>query len=128
MLALYRKTYLDAFWRLENLIYSRTPEFVQRVIRTGYVAAFRLAIAVSGRSLKAYVSSYKSARDGLLQGGYPYESAGPAELNRDWLLLDLLWSASFLGLRISVFLDLVATNSSFGSVARFARGGDVFIR
>jgi 2-polyprenyl-6-hydroxyphenyl methylase/3-demethylubiquinone-9 3-methyltransferase len=87
-IALYRKTYLDAFWKIEKRFYARAPRFVQSVIRAGYVAAFRLAMLAKGRDFRDYVANYKSARgmdfnhdvhDWL--GGYPYEAALAPEVD-----------------------------------------------
>lgn len=86
-IALYRKTPLCAAWRIEKRLYTMAPDAVQAVIRGIYKAAFLAGIAATGRNPSAYVRNYKSARgmnwhrdvhDWL--GGYPYESASPAEV------------------------------------------------
>lgn len=81
-IALYRRTRLDAFWKFEKRLYAHAPRIVQRAISACYVAAFRLAMLLTGRSFTDYTANYKSARgmdyyhdvhDWL--GGYPYETA-----------------------------------------------------
>ena len=80
-IALYRKTHMDPFWKLEKRIYAHAPQIVQNVIRALYIAAFRLVTFVTGGNFHEYVANYKSSRgmdfyhdvhDWL--GGYPYET------------------------------------------------------
>jgi 2-polyprenyl-6-hydroxyphenyl methylase/3-demethylubiquinone-9 3-methyltransferase len=89
VLALYRRTRLDAFWRTEKRFYALAPRFVQRAIAASYVMAFRLAMLAGGRSFAAYTANYKSSRgmdfrhdvhDWL--GGYPYESVLAGEVEQ----------------------------------------------
>jgi 2-polyprenyl-3-methyl-5-hydroxy-6-metoxy-1,4-benzoquinol methylase len=86
-IALYRRTYLDPFWKLEKRLYAHAPHVVQTLVRGAYVAAFRLGLWATGRSFRDYLANYKSARgmdfyidvhDWL--GGYPYESVLAPEL------------------------------------------------
>jgi predicted RNA methylase len=81
-IALYRRTYLDSFWKLEKRLYAHAPQVFQTLVRNIYVAAFCLGIWATGRNFRSYLANYKSARgmdfyfdvhDWL--GGYPYESA-----------------------------------------------------
>jgi SAM-dependent methyltransferase len=85
--AIYRKTPLCGAWRVEKRLYAAAPGVVQAVVRDAYKAAQIAALSVSGRNPIAYMRGYKSARgmnwhsdvhDWL--GGYPYESASPAEV------------------------------------------------
>jgi 2-polyprenyl-6-hydroxyphenyl methylase/3-demethylubiquinone-9 3-methyltransferase len=85
--ALYRKTPLCGVWRIEKRFYAGAPGMVQAVMRGAYKAAYLTGILATGRNPSAYVRGYKSARgmnwhrdvhDWL--GGYPYESASPAEV------------------------------------------------
>jgi 2-polyprenyl-3-methyl-5-hydroxy-6-metoxy-1,4-benzoquinol methylase len=80
--ALYRKTYIDPFWKLEKRLYAHAPQTIQRLVRAGYIAVFRLAMLLTGSSFREYVANYRSSRgmdfyhdihDWL--GGYPYETA-----------------------------------------------------
>lgn len=84
--ALYRRVWMDWFWRLEKRWYAHASESAQRRARTVYVALFRLACAVTGRSFADHVNNYRSNRgmdfnhdvhDWL--GGWPYESISPEE-------------------------------------------------
>jgi SAM-dependent methyltransferase len=86
VVALYRKTWLCWFWRVEKRWYSRASKRAQGVAARIYLWFFALAL---GRRYKTYVDEYRSARgmnfhndvhDWL--GGYPYESISPAETNR----------------------------------------------
>jgi 2-polyprenyl-3-methyl-5-hydroxy-6-metoxy-1,4-benzoquinol methylase len=80
-IALYRKTHMDLFWKLEKRVYAHAPKIVQNVIRAAYIAAFQLGKIATGGSFREYVTNYKSTRgmdfyhdvhDWL--GGYPYET------------------------------------------------------
>lgn len=87
VIALYRKTHSDALWKIEKRIYSAAPGWLQAAIQSGYLLAVRAAYAVRGINFKEHVASYKTKRgmdfyhdmhDWL--GGYPYETASPAEV------------------------------------------------
>lgn len=89
VIALYARTPLCGFWRLEKRLYSSSPKGVQTVIRALYKALFIAGLLASGRNPIAYIRSYATNRgmrwhhdmhDWL--GGYPYESASPAEVER----------------------------------------------
>ena len=86
-IALYRKTPLCGAWRVEKRLYATAPSAVQTVVRGAYKTAYLAGILATGRNPSVYVRNYKSARgmnwhrdvhDWL--GGYPYESANPAEV------------------------------------------------
>lgn len=86
-IALYRRTPLCRFWTWEKRLYAGAPARVQRAVQAVYVALFRLACLLLGRSFSAYVRGYRSNRgmdfrhdvhDWL--GGYPYESIRPQEI------------------------------------------------
>jgi 2-polyprenyl-6-hydroxyphenyl methylase/3-demethylubiquinone-9 3-methyltransferase len=88
VIALYRRTHLDRLWKMEKRLYAHAPRFVQTLVGAGYIAAFRLALFLTGRSFRDYVANYKGVRgmdyfhdvhDWL--GGYPYETASAAELD-----------------------------------------------
>ena len=87
-LALYRKTLLCRFWRVEKKFYSRSNSLVQAAIGAIYRGLYRVALLATGRSPARYIRDYKSARgmnwshdvhDWL--GGYPYESVTPQEVS-----------------------------------------------
>lgn len=88
--ALYRRTRLCGFWRLEKRWYSQASAGAQSLARGVYTGLMRVAFTLAGRNFSAYVANYRSNRgmnyihdvhDWL--GGYPYESIGPAEVARE---------------------------------------------
>ncbi len=87
IVALYRRTPLCGLWRIEKRLYVAAPTPVRRLIELAYTTAFRAAMALRGRSFRAYVDGYianrgmhwlTDVRDWL--GGYPYESISEAEM------------------------------------------------
>ena len=87
-IALYRKTRLDQFWKIEKRLYAHAPLIIQGFVRAGYIAAFRLAMFTMGRSFREYIANYNSSRgmefytsahDWL--GGYPYETTLAPEVD-----------------------------------------------
>ena len=97
MFALYRKTWMCGFWKLEKRFYSHAGPGTQKFIRSVYVALYRVALRMRGQPFKEYVRNYKNKRgmdfyhdvhDWL--GGYPYESissAGVALAMHTWGLV-----------------------------------------
>nr|WP_315863482.1 MULTISPECIES: class I SAM-dependent methyltransferase [unclassified Thermosynechococcus] len=92
--ALYRRVWMDPFWRWEKRWYAHASQEVQRRARAIYVALSRLRFAVTGRSFTRYVNEYRSKRgmdfhhdvhDWL--GGWPYESISPEEVERQMKML-----------------------------------------
>lgn len=94
-LALYAKTSMCGFWRVEKRIYSQSSPIIQRLFRSLYVAVFWLVQTALGLrrgqlfSWKQYVAQYKQRRGMLVWidfhdwlGGYPYESVSPPELRK----------------------------------------------
>jgi 2-polyprenyl-3-methyl-5-hydroxy-6-metoxy-1,4-benzoquinol methylase len=86
-LALYQKRVSCKAWAVEKKFYTRSPAPVRTLIRGAYVAALYLRFALRGQNPWRVVRDYKSGRgmnfhndvhDWL--GGYPYESATPAEV------------------------------------------------
>lgn len=88
VIAIYGKTPMCGFWKVEKRVYSSAPAIFQTIIRSGYKAAMFAALAVRGRDPFAYVRNYRSANRGMnwhhdvhdWLGGYPYESATPDEV------------------------------------------------
>ena len=89
VVALYNKTTLCRAWTVEKRIYSRAPGLVQKLMQAGFVALALPAKALMARRTPfAVIREYQSNRgmnywndvhDWL--GGYPYESASPAEVD-----------------------------------------------
>ena len=87
-LALYRKTLLCGFWKVEKRVYSILPTIIQRFIEVIYISFFSLGLLFFQKtSIFNYIKNYSSkrgmnffadVRDWL--GGYPYESISPDDL------------------------------------------------
>lgn len=85
--ALYRKTRLCWFWKIEKRLYKSAGKGTQKAIRSLYLLLFRLAFKVKGQDFRKYRDEYSSSRGMRFEhdvhdwlGGYPYESIGPGEL------------------------------------------------
>lgn len=88
VLALYRRVWMDFFWRWEKRWYSKASPVAQRTAQAIYIWLYRVAFWVTGRNFRKYVKNYGSNRgmdfyhdvhDWL--GGYPYESILPQEVD-----------------------------------------------
>ena len=85
--ALYRRTWLDCFWRMEKRWYAMAKPEAQARARRGYVALHRLL--VGRKEHERRVASYHGSR-GMdyyhdvhdWMGGWPYESISPEEVER----------------------------------------------
>lgn len=86
--ALYRRVWMDFFWRREKRWYARASANAQRRARALYLALYRLGLLATGRRFSRYVEGYRSNRgmdfyhdvhDWL--GGWPYESISPREVD-----------------------------------------------
>ncbi|HXP32176.1 MAG TPA: class I SAM-dependent methyltransferase [Stellaceae bacterium] len=81
--ALYRRTPMCRFWRLEKRYYAAASPAAQSVLRALYQAAYFAGLVAAGRSPARYVAGYSArgmawrydVHDWL--GGYPYESTEP---------------------------------------------------
>ncbi len=79
--ALYRRIWMDAFWRREKRWYAKTSPQNQARARALYVALFRLGLRITGQRFADYVAAYTQHR-GMdfhhdvhdWMGGWPYES------------------------------------------------------
>ncbi|XFA74201.1 class I SAM-dependent methyltransferase [Thermosynechococcaceae cyanobacterium Okahandja] len=84
--ALYRRTWMDWFWRSEKSWYAQASISAQTRARAIYQLGFRLALAANGRSYSEYVANYRTrgmhfehdVHDWL--GGWPYETISPGEV------------------------------------------------
>jgi 2-polyprenyl-3-methyl-5-hydroxy-6-metoxy-1,4-benzoquinol methylase len=86
-IAIYSTTSCDSMWKAEKKFYSQASRPIQWTIRHIYMAAFFAGLTLSGRNPVSYVRNYPAMRgmnfshdahDWL--GGYPYETAGAAEM------------------------------------------------
>ena len=81
VIALYRKTPLCSFWRLEKRIYSCSPLIIKKLISVLYISLYFLRILISFQLPHTFIAEYNKKRgmsffhdvDDWL-GGYPYES------------------------------------------------------
>lgn len=89
-IALYAKTPVCGFWQWEKRLYTAAPGWVRAAVRGVFMAAYLAALVAQGRNPAEYVRSYAAKRgmnwshdvhDWL--GGYPYESATPAEVEAE---------------------------------------------
>jgi 2-polyprenyl-6-hydroxyphenyl methylase/3-demethylubiquinone-9 3-methyltransferase len=87
VLAIYAKTPMCRFWKVEKAVYRKSPELLQKAVRTLYVGLFSAHMMAKGINPIQYRSDRRKARgmdfstdahDWL--GGYPYESASPQEI------------------------------------------------
>jgi 2-polyprenyl-6-hydroxyphenyl methylase/3-demethylubiquinone-9 3-methyltransferase len=88
ILAIYRRTSLCTFWKIEKKIYNIVPSVFRRIIDLTFACVFLFAKWTQGNSPRAFVKNYRmqrgmdfmtDIRDWL--GGYPYESASPATIH-----------------------------------------------
>ncbi len=87
VLALYDRTPLCGFWRVEKRLYTHGPRWLRRPLEWLYKSLYIAGLLLTGRNPARYISGYSRNRgmdwahdvkDWL--GGYPYESATPHEL------------------------------------------------
>lgn len=85
--ALYRRIWMDWFWRLEKRWYAQASKTAQHRARTFHRALYRICLAATGRGFSVYVANYKSNRGMSFDhdvhdwlGGWPYESISPWEV------------------------------------------------
>lgn len=84
--ALYRLTWLCAFWKFEKRRYAHASVRMQKIARALFVGFFRVKFLLSGRSFQQYLLGYATNR-GMdfyhdvhdWMGGWPYESISPEQ-------------------------------------------------
>jgi 2-polyprenyl-6-hydroxyphenyl methylase/3-demethylubiquinone-9 3-methyltransferase len=87
-IALYRKTPLCTAWKVEKLLYTKSPDWIRAPWRWGFMAANLFALTVARRQNPVkFIREYKLKRGMSFRhdmhdwlGGYPYESVAPAEV------------------------------------------------
>jgi 2-polyprenyl-3-methyl-5-hydroxy-6-metoxy-1,4-benzoquinol methylase len=103
LFALYRRTLICPFWRVEKRWYSRASRSSQRLTRQAYLALFVLGLWATGRGYAKYKADYHKARgmdpyhdlhDWL--GGYPYESISKKAIDHLMSELELTHVRSFV--------------------------------
>ena len=85
--ALYRRVWLDQFWKIEKRWYSRSDHLMQNRAMSIYRSIFRLGLRFTGRSFDDFIATYSSKRGMNFEhdihdwlGGWPYESISPREV------------------------------------------------
>jgi len=122
--ALYRRVWMDWFWRIEKPWYSSADAAQQRRARSAYAQAMKIGLLATGRRFSTYVATYRGNR-GMdywhdvhdWMGGWPYESILPDEVEH------LMRSLGFE--RVRVFASrgrLLGRNPGF-----FGSGCDEFV-
>ncbi len=85
--ALYRRVWMDWFWRLEKRWYAKASPAAQRRAQAVHVALFKAGLTVTGRNAARYIAEYRGNR-GMdfhhdvhdWMGGWPYESISDEEV------------------------------------------------
>lgn len=85
--ALYRRIWMDWFWRMEKRWYTQASPSARRRARALFILLFRMGLLVTGRSYAKYLKHYHGNR-GMdfhhdvhdWMGGWPYESISPGEV------------------------------------------------
>ena len=93
--ALYRRIWMDWFWKPEKRWYANAGPQAQAHARAVYIALFRLGLRLTGRRFSTYVADYRERNRGMdfhhdvhdWLGGWPYESISALEVDR--LMADL---------------------------------------
>lgn len=88
--ALYRRTMLCPFWRVEKRWYRDASPPARERARKVYSTAFRAGLFLAGRNFREYLASYPRNNRGMdfyhdvhdWLGGYPYESISPRRVDR----------------------------------------------
>jgi 2-polyprenyl-6-hydroxyphenyl methylase/3-demethylubiquinone-9 3-methyltransferase len=87
-LAVYRRTVLCGFWKIEKRAYSRMPPWLQRVLVMTYVAKSRVGCLIRRRDFRKEVVDPARQRGKDYQsdvhewlGNFPYESLTPREFS-----------------------------------------------
>lgn len=88
VLALYRRTWLDWFWKIEKKWYTSASSAARRRACKAYITMLRIGMSLSRRSFHDHVANYKSSRGMSFEhdvidwlGGWPYEPINSNEVN-----------------------------------------------
>ena len=92
--ALYRKTFLCNFWKIEKWFYIRSPLVVKKLLEYVYIFLFLFGKILKRDDVVRFIRSYETQRGMKFNtdvkdwlGGYPYESILP--INVEELLIEL---------------------------------------
>ncbi len=113
LFALYYRTWLCPFWKMEKRWYSRASKSAQSLARALYVALFAMRLWAAGRSFRKHVDSYHKNHRGMdfyhdvhdWLGGYPYESISSDEVEELMQQARMVRAGSFVkkGLNVGIF-------------------------
>lgn len=80
--ALYEKTPLCGFWKVEKRLYASAPSFAQKLVQLLYAGAYYAGLIATGRNpLKKEMRGMQKKNDiHDWLGGYPYESTDKEEV------------------------------------------------
>ncbi len=116
--ALYERSPLCGFWRIEKRIYKDLPSAAQKVVRAGFIAAYAAALLLKGRDP---VRRFRTQSDREMEtthdvhdqlGGYPYESHPCPRSKGSWANVISNSCANLRGPCLhSVFSDAVAAST-----------------
>lgn len=86
--ALYRRIWMDPFWRAAKRWYSRASPKAQQRARSVHIALFKFGLRLTGRNPERYIADYSRHRGMHFEhdvhdwlGGWPYESILPQEVD-----------------------------------------------
>lgn len=88
-IALYKKTPMCGFWKIEKRLYTNAPKWIQSIFRGIWYVTWLLVFGLVFRNNpRSYIKNYKSSRGMSFShdvhdwlGGYPYESISPDEMH-----------------------------------------------
>jgi SAM-dependent methyltransferase len=88
LFALYYRTWMCPFWKIEKRWYSRASQSAQSLVRALYITLYRMRLWAAGRSFRKHVDHYHETHRGMdfyhdvhdWLGGYPYESISSDEV------------------------------------------------
>jgi SAM-dependent methyltransferase len=113
LFALYYRTWMCPFWKMEKRWYSRASKPAQSLARGLYIALFAMRLWAAGRSFRKHADYYHKTHRGMdlyhdvhdWLGGYPYESISSEEVEELMRQVRMVRVRSFVkkGLSVGVF-------------------------
>ena len=113
LFALYYRTWMCPFWKMEKRWYSRASQSAQSLVRGLFVTLFMMRLWAAGRGLRKHVDDYHESHRGMdfyhdvhdWLGGYPYESISSDEVEELMRQVRMVRVRRFLkkGLSVGVF-------------------------
>lgn len=113
LFALYYRTWMCPFWKMEKRWYSRASKPAQSLARGLYKTLFAMRLRAAGRSFRKHVDCYHKTYRGMdfyhdvhdWLGGYPYESISSEEVEELMRQARMVRVRSFVkkGLSVGIF-------------------------